>query len=85
MKTFEKILHTIMSVFVASFGLYLTFRFCYGYKTMDDDIMFISGLCLAVLVSIIILIRIIVFDIYVIWHKEKKKVKKEKKDEKEKV
>ena len=38
--------------------------------------MFISGLSLAVFVSILILIRTIIFDIYVIWHEDKKKKSK---------
>lgn len=73
MKTFEKILQTIVWVCIGLFGLFLTFSFYYGYKTMDDDILFISGLCMVVYVSTILLVRMVVFDIYAIWHKSKKR------------
>ena len=76
MKTFEKILQTIVWICMGLFGLFLAYSFYIGYKTMDDDKMFISGLCMAVFVSIILLVRMVVFDIYAIWHKSKKRKKR---------
>lgn len=75
MKTFEKILQTIVWIFIGLFGMYLALKFYKSYLVLDDDGMFIYGLCMIVYVSTFLLLKMVVFDIYAIWYKNKKKKK----------